>query len=1218
MKKGFTKTKWLLVAIVVGCSLTTTAALLKSQSNVVNNVVTAIDGEGKYFTLTFDEKIDLGDGTFLGSESTYPYQWTVNGEVWELNKAFVELGANMKTNYVKDGSAGDLRMPKDGSYIISPTLTSGVSKVTFDICRGSNFKVYTSTDNGTTWTAATVSGGTAVINSESVNRIKVANESSKDCDIDNLSIYAQTFDQPVTVSTGDATDIEKTTATVSGAITKAEQTVTEVGIVWSISTKEPSLKDNVVAAPSPENNFTITLSELREGGTVYYRAYAKYGDTYTYGEVKSFKTQVSDTEQTIDADGKYFTQSFEPTDNVPAMDAVIADTEMPVIVPGQGEWIYYNAFFEVSADYIVTGTQDLRLPKVGYSKIGASKGSYVATPVLNKGVKKVVFNSKRNKGLEVYTSTDGGSTWTLAEATSGTGEITVTIENLNVNRIKIANNKSGDCDIDDLSVYAEAFGTPATVATGAAESITKNSAIVYGNIVDAGDQPITETGILWSATNNQPALSDNKEESEDPKNTNISAMITGLKANTTVYYRAYALSNAGYAFGDVQSFVTSPATAAVVATSDLTKSGKRFRIGGAVTDDGGADIVEVGVIYGTTPGLDINNGTKITMERPTAKFTASVELEPSTTYYVRAYAITSFSTEPSYGEEKQFTTEEAVEIPDEIKGDEIWCSPDGNDATADGSEAKPFYDLQKAIDIAQPGDRIWMKAGTYVYDKRININDRNGEADKFIEVFVYPKDSKQHAILDFSGMPYHGHSNNPQQGIRHTSSFWHFYKIDITNASDNGMLIERNKPTGGSASDIINRTQDGHDNIIEQCNFYKNGDTGLQIKNLGAYNYIINCDSYLNCDEGEGDADGFAPKLSVGDCNYFYGCRAWLNSDDGWDVFYKKEGGFGDNMSIILDNCIAYKNGFLDLNTICGGNGNGFKCGSNQGAMNVVLNRCLAICNKSKGFDQNHNAGDIILNNCTGMTLKSIQEKSYSYRIYESIASGHVVKLTNCIAINDNARTDKDPSKASEHGKQSEYGRFEVDETLSGLTATTCEFQKAYPEYFISVTNHEELIGERDEDGEIPYTTFAKLKDEPTNPLIAAGTPITETTYRGIDLAAIRDRFNIDMSTAAAPSLGAYEVDSNAPTGIGRIDYTESDGKAVRLIQCQNGMVVIGVNGAKSADEFKVVAFDATGKALGQHKFNATGSIFLPNVQGVIILKVTGNGVDETIKVVMK
>ena len=1198
MKQASTTFKWLLLALVALLSLPTMAA---------------VDGEGKYFTQNFEDQSQFPTDTEGKGTNTELKYNTSDGE-WIYYNSFSATNAS----YTSGGTGMDLRMPKSvGSYVITPVLDNGVSKVTFYLGRGT-VKVYTSADGGSSWAAAETSSSgkivTATINSETVNRIKITNDASKDADIDDLCVYAQTFDQPVKVSTGAATDITKTTANVSGSIVKAEQTVSEVGFVWSNTNKEPTLADNAIVATVTGSDFSATLNDLAEGKTVYYRSYAKYGDTQTYGTIMSFKTEAGEQQQTVDGEGRYFIQDFEDQSTFPDVTGKDANIELTFQAFG-GEWIYYNSYVSTNADYNVNGsTMNLRLPK---------NGTYVITPVLNSGVKKVTWNQMR-KTCVAYTSTDGGKTWTSATITTDATDATlriVEVNSLNINRIKIANEASGDADIDNLIVYAQAYGTPATVTTGTASDITKNQAMVSGQIVDAGDQPITEAGFYWSTTNTNPSQADNSSIIDDLKKdqTEFSAIITGLKAQTTVYYRAYVLSNAGYAFGEAQSFTTANATPAVVATNDLIKNGSKFRIGGTVTDDGGADITEVGVIYGTESGLDINNGTKIVMERPTAKFSATVALAAGTTYYVRAYAITSYSSEPSYGEEKMFTTEEAVEVPDEIKGDEIFCSPDGDDSTADGSEAKPFYDLQKAIDIAQPGDRIWMKAGTYVYNKRININDRNGEPDKFIEVFVYPKDSKEHAVLDFSDMPYHAHSGNPQQGIRHTSSYWHFYKIDICNASDNGMLIERNKPTGGSASDIINRTQDGHDNIIEQCNFYKNGDTGLQMKNLGAYNYVINCDSYLNCDEDEGDADGFAPKLSVGDCNYFYGCRAWANSDDGWDVFYKKEGGFGDNMSIILENCISYKNGFLALDQVAPkGNGNGFKCGSDQGAMNVYLNRCLAICNKAKGFDQNHNAGDIILNNCTGMTLKSIQEKTYSYRIYESIASGHVVQLTNCIAINDNARTDKDPNKASEHGKQSEYGRFEIDETLTGLTATTCEFQKAYPEYFISVTNHEELIGERDENGEIPYTTFAKLKDEPSNPLIAAGTPITETTYRGIDLAAIRDRFNIDMSAAARPSLGAYEVDSNAPTGIGRIDYTESDGKAVRLLQCQSGMVIISVNGAKASDEFNVTAFDATGKTLGQHKFNATSTIFLPNVKGVIILKVTGNGINESIKVVMK
>ena len=97
----------------------------------------------------------------------------------------------------------------------------------------------------------------------------------------------------------------------------------------------------------------------------------------------------------IGGDGLYFSNSFEASDNVPAMADVTADTEMPVIITGQGEWKYYNAFYndDISTGYMGNGDRNLRLPKKGYGKIGASNGSYVVSPLLNNGVSKaaVVF-----------------------------------------------------------------------------------------------------------------------------------------------------------------------------------------------------------------------------------------------------------------------------------------------------------------------------------------------------------------------------------------------------------------------------------------------------------------------------------------------------------------------------------------------------------------------------------------------------------------------------------------------------------------------------------------------------------------------------------------------------------------------------------------------------------------------------------------------------------
>ena len=548
----------------------------------------------------------------------------------------------------------------------------------------------------------------------------------------------------------------------------------------------------------------------------------------------------------------------------------------------------------------------------------------------------------------------------------------------------------------------------------------------------------------------------------------------------------------------------------------------------------------------------------------------------------------------------------------------IWCAADGDDTTADGSEARPFFDIQKAVDKALPGTTIKMKAGTYFYDKRININNRNGTSEKYITVMC--PDGR--AVLDFSKMPYHAHSDNPQQGIRLTSSYWHFYKIDVCNASDNGLLIERSKPTGGSAQDVINRTQDAHDNIIEFCNFYRNGDTGVQMKNLASFNYILNCDSYENRDEGDGDADGFAPKISVGDGNYFYGCRAYNNSDDGYDVFFKKDGGFTDNKTIVMENCLAYENGFIN-GVKTKGNMNGFKMGSNQGRMNVVLNRCVAVNNGSKGFDQNHNSGDIILNNCTGYSLLKFsgQKNCYSYRIYEALASGSVCELTNCIAINDYAT--KTPTDKGEYGskKETTYGRVNVSAASKAITNDWI----CGPSNFQSVDDYDALIGPRREDGSLNWDNITWGHPKNDNAVVVdKGTIVgANTRYAGTGVVVPAIRYE-----GQAPDLGAFEQGMLAKavafggkdaTGIGTVKAVTATGSRVSVVQAFNGMVVVSVHGAAAKDCFTINAYTTDGSIVGSHQFNGTNTaIYLPAMHGVIVLKVIGNGVSETVKAVMK
>ena len=557
----------------------------------------------------------------------------------------------------------------------------------------------------------------------------------------------------------------------------------------------------------------------------------------------------------------------------------------------------------------------------------------------------------------------------------------------------------------------------------------------------------------------------------------------------------------------------------------------------------------------------------------------------------------------------------SISTPNIGNGPKLYVSPTGSDTNDGLSADRPLASIQLAIDKAvDPGTTIYLAPGEYRPTARINIDERNGTADNYNSLVCL--DGR--AVINCNH-PYHKHSDNPYQGIRLTSSYWHFYHVDVTNASDNGLLIERNKPANGSASDIKNRTQDAHDNIIEDCKFYRNGDTGVQIKNLGAFNYILNCDAFENKDEGDGDADGFAPKISVGTGNYFYGCRAYNNSDDGYDVFFKKSGGFDDNVTIVFENCLAYENAIIN-GKVTDGNGNGFKCGSDQGAMNVVLNRCIAVNNVNKGFDQNHNSGDIIMNNCTGYALKSVDgltlKKAYSYRAYEPIAEGHELVATNCIAINDNLKTDKhhdDPTKWGEKSKK--YGRTEI--SVGKLITSDLNVD---PSNVQSEDNFAELIADRDANGDLLWDNVSWSRPVEDNPLLVdKGTVVGESdryASQGVKVPAIR-------YTGTAPDLGAFELGLKSKTvafgkqttGIGYIKNSKSSGKKVRLVQAFNGMVVVSVDGAQAKDKFVLSAYDASGALVGTHQFYGTNSsIYLPKTNGMLILKVTGKNTNETIK----
>jgi len=872
----------------------------------------------------------------------------------------------------------------------------------------------------------------------------------------------------------------------------------------------------------------------------------------------------------------YFTQTFENT--YYPQDKTTAATETKYNVDGQGEWIYLNAYKATNASYITDGSaRALRMLK---------GNSYVITPVLEQGVVSLTFNEGRTgKKLTIYTSTDSGATWTkLREITTETLN-TLAIDDKDVNRLKIANETTkGDVDVDNITVTAFPEGTPATVATGSVNNITPSSADVSGSITSKGDKRLTEWGVCWSVEKEQPTVADNTVTATQES---FTVTLKGLPADTKVYARAYAMGLAGVGYGDIVQFTTQAPVAPTVTTADVVADDfadeKNVYVvaGGAVTDNGGADITEVGVCYGTAENPDVN-GEKAKANLAEGKFSTSIALNQNTKYYFRAYAVNAVGT--SYGEQKEYTTGN-IDVPT-YAHNVYFCDPSGDDATADGTQEKPFYSLQKAVDLAVAGDTIYMNAGTYAYGSRINIGTIGKPNSGMIEV----KARNGRAILDFSQMAL----ADANQGIRLTGSYWHFYGLDICGAGDNGLLIERNKPSGGKYSDIAAKTDEGHDNVIELCNFYRNQDTGLQMKNLAEYNRVINCDSYFNTDPDMGDADGFAVKISHGTGNYFYGCRAWNNSDDGWDQFIKKDGGFPDDITTTLECCWAFKNGYLEDGTAGSGNGNGFKMGSDEGRNNCILNRCLAFENLQKDFDQNHNTGNMILNNCSSYSPKDDTSKSnYTYRLDEAVATGHEIRLTNCVAISDGIA----------ERKKSAYAIHSVTGTL-----VTCDLNTLPSDYkSIDPTGAD---GARQEDGSLPTIDFMRIADGNTK-LIDKGTVVTPY--------AEESRYAVGITyNGTAPDLGCFETESTS--SLRSVTVSERGDGRLTLTATQGGMLLVTLKDATSAAEYRVALFDASGRMLASHFFNgSTTAITLPSsLAGMMLVKVTGEGVNVGKKILVR
>lgn len=485
------------------------------------------------------------------------------------------------------------------------------------------------------------------------------------------------------VLTTTISSVMDSSAITGGTVTSnSGDSVTVRGVVWSTSAN-PTVADSKTTNGSDIGTFADTLSGLLPVTTYYVRAYATNGIGTGYGQERSFTTSaslplVATVAVTMKTDSSAVSGGTVLDDggaSVTARGIVWSTTQNPTLSnnstnDGSGT----GSFVSSLTDLNPVTTYYVRA--YATNSAGTAYGQQVsfATPAALPTVTSLeitgITDSTLTGGGDVLT--DGGSAiierglvWGLNPnptidsmqtnaSTVGTGSYTTTITGLNpVTTYYIrafATNTIGTSYGVQRSITT--LAALPDVTTTAISSVTDNSALTGGNVTFDGGDSVLVKGIVWSTSPN-PTTADNKTQDGSDIGT-FSSSISGLDPSTVYYVRAYATNSVGTSYGDERSFTTGARLATVTTIAAAAVTDTSATSGGNVTFDGGDSITARGIVWSTISGPTLADNVTIDSSGTGVFESALINLDPVTTYYIRAYATNSVGT--AYGNEVSFQT----------------------------------------------------------------------------------------------------------------------------------------------------------------------------------------------------------------------------------------------------------------------------------------------------------------------------------------------------------------------------------------------------------------------------------------------------------------------------------------------------------------------------------------------------------------------------------
>ncbi len=315
----------------------------------------------------------------------------------------------------------------------------------------------------------------------------------------------------------------------------------------------------------------------------------------------------------------------------------------------------------------------------------------------------------------------------------------------------------------------------------------------------------------------------------------------------------------------------------------------------------------------------------------------------------------------------------------------FYVSTTGNDSNP-GTISQPWATLLQAFTSTSvlPGDSVFIRGGVYyIITNGTGVRcTRNGTSDNWITYINYPNEKP---IMDFGNMTA---GNITYPGLRNDGvvlsevNYIKLYGLTVRNVKQ---YFNRNYARGIYLRDGIA--------TIENCIVYDCWGHGIhsQFSVTAKENdthYIINCDSYNNCDSISGDPLGSNAGATgagfdawtdgINGKTYFINCRAWGNSDQGYSI--------GSDAYMRAEDCWSFDN-----KAYGNGSGGGFKLGwqdiDTPDLRREIIN-CVATYNDSYGFFTNENGSG------TEEEWNAVKSNHYNNISYNNEGYGFIIQNT--------------------------------------------------------------------------------------------------------------------------------------------------------------------------------------------------------------------------------